>query len=44
MVLVQRLERAMAWFKDAAAGVGLVVFLVSSFVLTSAAQAFFAAG
>jgi len=44
MVLCQRLERAMAWFKDAAAGVGLVVILVSSFVLTSAAQVFFAAG
>ena len=39
-----KMESAMAWFKDAAAGVGLVVFLVSSFVLTSAAQAFFAAG
>jgi hypothetical protein len=34
----------MAWFKDAAAGVGLVVILVSSFVLTSAAGVFFAAG
>jgi hypothetical protein len=34
----------MAWVKDAAAGVGLVVILVSSFVLTSAAQAIFAAG
>jgi hypothetical protein len=34
----------MAWLKDAAAGVGLVVILVSSFVLTSAAQAIFAAG
>ena len=30
----------MAWLKDAAAGVGLVVFLALSFVLTSAAQAF----
>ena len=34
----------MAWLKDAAAGVGLVVLLVSSCVLTSAVQAIFAAG
>jgi hypothetical protein len=34
------MERFMAWFKDAAAGVGLVIILASSFVLTSAAQAF----
>ena len=38
------MERIMAWFKDAAAGVGLVIILVSSFVLTSAAQAIFAVG
>jgi len=31
----------MAWLKDAAAGAGLVVFLASTFFLTSAAQAFF---
>jgi len=30
----------MAWLKDAMAGVGLVVFLAASFVLTGAAQAF----
>jgi len=34
----------MVWLKDAAAGVGLMVILASSFVLTSAAQAIFAAG
>jgi hypothetical protein len=32
----------MAWFKDAAAGIGLLVFIASSFVLTSAAHAMFA--
>jgi len=32
----------MAWLKDAAAGIGLVVFLASTFVLTGAAQAFLA--
>ncbi len=31
----------MIWFKDVAAGIGLVIFLASSFLLTSAAQAFF---
>jgi hypothetical protein len=31
----------MIWLKDVAAGIGLVVFLASSFFLTSAAQAFF---
>jgi hypothetical protein len=34
----------MAWLKDAAAGVGLVVILVSSFFLTSAAQALLVGG
>jgi hypothetical protein len=34
----------MAWLKDAAAGVRLVIILVSSFVLTTAAQAFFTVG
>jgi hypothetical protein len=34
-------ERAM-WFKDAMAGVGLLLFVASSFVLTGAAQAFLA--
>lgn len=34
----------MAWFKDAAAGIGLVVFIASTFILTNAAQAFFVAG
>ena len=29
----------MAWLKDAVAGIGLMVFLVSSFVLSGAAQA-----
>jgi hypothetical protein len=29
----------MAWFKDAAAGLGLLTFIVTSFVLASAAQA-----
>jgi hypothetical protein len=33
------METAMVWFKDAAAGLGLVVFLALSFVLTSAAGA-----
>jgi len=30
----------MAWLKDAVAGLGLIVFLASSFVLASAAQEF----
>ena len=30
----------MAWLKDAMAGVGMVIFLAASFVLTGAAQAF----
>jgi hypothetical protein len=34
----------MAWIEDAAAGVGLVVILVSSFVLTGALQALFVTG
>lgn len=29
----------MSWLKDAAAGAGLVVFMVSSFVLAGGAQA-----
>ncbi len=32
----------MAWLKDAAAGLGFVVFVASSFVLTSAAHALLA--
>ena len=32
----------MAWFKDVAAGIGLIVFVASSFVLTSTAQGLFA--
>ncbi len=32
----------MAWLKDAAAGIGLVVFLASSFVLTNALPALIA--
>ena len=35
-------ENGMTWFKDAAAGVGLLLFVVSSFVLTGAAQALLA--
>jgi hypothetical protein len=34
------MERAMAWLKDAAAGIGLIVFMASFFVLANAAQAF----
>jgi hypothetical protein len=30
------------WFKDVLAGVGLVLFVASSFLLTGAAQAFVA--
>ena len=30
------------WFKDVAAGVGLILFVASTFVLTGAAQAFLA--
>jgi len=32
----------MAWFKDAMAGIGLVLFVASTFALTSAAQAIIA--
>lgn len=32
----------MDWLKDAAAGIGLVFFVASSFALTSVAQAIFA--
>jgi len=35
-------ERHMDWLKDAAAGVGLMFFVASSFALASAAQAIFA--
>ena len=28
----------MAWFKDAVAGIGLVLFMASTFALTSAVQ------
>jgi hypothetical protein len=34
------MEAEMAWFKDAMAGIGLVLFVASTFALTSAAQAF----
>jgi hypothetical protein len=34
----------MAWFKDAAAGVGLVVFFASSFLLMGSLQSILAAG
>jgi hypothetical protein len=33
----------MAWFKDAAAGIGLIVFFVSSFLLMGAMQGLLAA-
>jgi hypothetical protein len=36
------MEADMAWFKDAMAGVGLVLFVASTFALTSAAQALIA--
>jgi hypothetical protein len=36
------MEADMAWFKDAAAGVGLLLFVTSSFVLTSAVHALLA--
>jgi hypothetical protein len=32
-------EAAIMWFKDAAAGAGLIIFMVSSFVLASGAHA-----
>jgi hypothetical protein len=32
----------MVWLKDAAAGIGLLCFVASSFALTAAAQAIFA--
>jgi hypothetical protein len=38
------METMMAWFKDAAAGVGLVVFFTASFVLMGAAQTLLTAG
>jgi len=34
----------MAWLKDAAAGVGLVVFFASAFLLTGTLQSLLAAG
>ncbi len=34
----------MAWMKDVAAGVGLVVFFTASFVLMGAAQSLLAVG
>ena len=34
----------MAWFKDAVAGIGLVVFFASSFFLVSAAQSLLIVG
>jgi hypothetical protein len=36
------METEMAWFKDAMAGVGLVLFVASTFALTSAAHALIA--
>jgi hypothetical protein len=38
------MEAEMAWLKDAAAGIGLIVFMASSFVLVGALQAALAAG
>jgi hypothetical protein len=38
------MEAIMAWMKDAVAGVGLVVFFTSSFLLMSAAQSLLAVG
>jgi hypothetical protein len=38
------MEAVMAWFKDAAAGIGLVVFLASSFFLSGAVQSLLTAG
>jgi hypothetical protein len=37
------MEAMMAWFKDIAAGVGLVVFFTASFFLMGAAQTLLAA-
>lgn len=34
----------MAWFKDALAGLGLVLFFASGLILSGAAQSFFSAG
>ncbi len=34
----------MAWLKDAAAGIGLVLFFASTFVLTGSLQSLLAAG
>jgi len=36
------MEASMAWFKDVAAGIGLALFVASTFVLTSAAHALIA--
>jgi hypothetical protein len=36
------MEVTMAWFKDAMAGIGLVLFVASTFALTSAAHALIA--
>jgi hypothetical protein len=38
------MEDGMVWFKDIAAGVGLMLFLASFYVLTGAAQAAAALG
>jgi hypothetical protein len=38
------MEAMMAWLKDALAGIGLVVFFASSFLLTGAMQSLFGAG
>jgi len=38
------MEAFMAWLKDAAAGVGLVVFFASSFLLAGALQSLLMAG
>ncbi|NIJ48966.1 hypothetical protein FHS84_002337 [Rhizomicrobium electricum] len=34
----------MAWFKDAVAGIGLIVFFASSFLLAGAAQSLLMVG
>jgi hypothetical protein len=38
------METAMVWLKDAAAGIGLLLFLASSYVLTDAVQVIFSPG
>jgi hypothetical protein len=38
------MERLMAWFKDAVAGIGLIVFFASSFFLAGAVQTLLTAG